>query len=323
MSETAPDRLRRLVDLLPYVATHEGTTVDDLASVFGVSREQVFADLELVGLCGPGQGPDELIDVDVDADGVVELGAQDGALGRPMRLTPPEAVSLAAALRLLLELPGSAAGAGGREAVERALVKLEAVSAGRPAVDVAEPVRPSAGAAVERAVRTAVEGGRRLHLVHVDQADRRTERDVDPQHLLEAQGRTYLSAWCRHAEGVRLFRLDRMLEARVVDLPSRPPADAPGATAVFSGGAQDPRVTLRLAPAARWVVDAHPVESAVETDDGGLEVVLDVGSPAFLRRLLLRLGADVRVLDPPEAVADARARARTALEVHGGPPASP
>ena len=321
MTESAPERLRRLVDLLPYVATHPGSTVDDLAAAFGVSREQVFADLELVGLCGPGRGPDELIDVDVDADGVVELGVQDGALGRPMRLAPAEAVSLAAALRVLLEVGGPATSEAGRSAVGRALAKLEALGEAEPGVDVAQPLRPGPGEAVERAVSVALERGRRLELEHVDQDDRRTTRQVDPYGVVVADGSRYLSAWCRRVDGARLFRLDRVVRASVVDLPARPPAAPAEPDAVFVADAQDRRVVLRLAPRARWVVDAHPVESSSETGDGGLEVVLRVGSPAFLRRLLLGLGAAVSVVDPPEAVDEARRAAAGALDILSAPPA--
>ena len=315
MSETAPERLRRLVDLLPYVVNHPGSTVDDLAGAFAVDREQVFADLELVGLCGPGQGPDELIDVDVDADGVVELGVQDGELGRPMRLAPAEAVSLAAALRVLLEVGGPAASAAGRSAVERALAKLEALGSAASGVDVAEPVRPGPDEAVERAVAVALERGRRLQVEHVGADDRRTSRQVDPWAVLTADGSRYLSAWCRQADGARLFRLDRVVRASVVDLAARRPPTPAGAGGAFVADEQDPRVVLRLAPAARWVVDAHPVESVAATGDGGLEVALRVGSPTFLRRLLLRLGAQVSVVDPPEAVEEARRAAVAALAV--------
>src|SRR5690242_21194833 len=44
--------------------------------------------------------------------------------------------------------------------------------------------------------------------------DTLTSRVVDPIRLLLVADHSYLEAWCRSAEGVRLFRLDRIVEAQ-------------------------------------------------------------------------------------------------------------
>ena len=60
-------------------------------------------------------------------------------------------------------------------------------------------------------VRRALEGGRRVHLTYfVPSRDETTERDVDPMRVLLVDGRWYLEGWCRRAEDVRLFRMDRV-----------------------------------------------------------------------------------------------------------------
>ena len=62
---------------------------------------------------------------------------------------------------------------------------------------------------------------------------------------------------------------------------------------VYHPAPDDPRVTLRLAPAAEWVVESHPARvgrRAAGTARG--EVVLAVSEPAWLERLLLGLGPD-------------------------------
>jgi proteasome accessory factor C len=76
-------------------------------------------------------------------------------------------------------------------------------------------------------------------------------------------------------------------------------------------------VTLRLAPAAEWVVESHPYESATRHKDGSWAVVLAVSEPAWLERLLVSLGPDATVVAPPHlvdlgAAAAARLRARYA-----------
>ena len=68
-------------------------------------------------------------------------------------------------------------------------------------------------------IRAALAAGGRLHLrYYVPGRDEATERDVDPMRLLVVDGRPYLEAWCRRAEALRLFRLDRVLELQVLDL---------------------------------------------------------------------------------------------------------
>ena len=73
----------------------------------------------------------------------------------------------------------------------------------------------------------ALAAGRRVHLrYYVPGRDEATERDVDPMRLLVVEGRTYLEGWCRRAEGVRLFRLDRVLALDVLDVPAAVPPEA-------------------------------------------------------------------------------------------------
>ncbi len=86
---------------------------------------------------------------------------------------------------------------------------------------------------------------------------------------------------------------------------------------VYHPSPDDPRVTLRLAPAAEWVVESHPYESATRHKDGSWAVVLAVSEPAWLERLLVSLGPDATVVAPPHlvdlgAAAAARLRARYA-----------
>ena len=48
------------------------------------------------------------------------------------------------------------------------------------------------------------------------------------------------------------------------------------------------------------MVESIPTAGAPESVDGRVEMVVVVGGNAWLERLLLRLGPDVRVIDPPE-----------------------
>ena len=80
---------------------------------------------------------------------------------------------------------------------------------------------------------------------------------------------------------------------------------------VFRPAPDDPRVTLRLQPNARWVAEQYPTESLATNDDGTVDVTIAVTAAAWLERLLVRLGRDAQVLTAPSELAGAGARAAT------------
>jgi predicted DNA-binding transcriptional regulator YafY len=86
--------------------------------------------------------------------------------------------------------------------------------------------------------------------------------------------------------------------------------------AAFVPGPGSVRVRLALGPASAWVADTLPVTEVVEVP-GGQVVTLAVGGTAWLERLLLQLGTDARVLDPPALVGVGPAAARRVLRRYG------
>ena len=126
--------------------------------------------------------------------------------------------------------------------------------------------------------------------------DETTQRVVDPLALLEAEGHSYLDAWCHLAEARRLFRLDRVTGLEVLDEPALEHDVTPRdlSAGLFEPGPDDLSATVRLHRVARWVAEYYPVESQTELDDGGLEVVLRVGDPQWLVRLMMRLSPYAR-----------------------------
>jgi proteasome accessory factor C len=311
----AADRMTRLLALVPYLqARPDGVRLADAAADFGVSEAQLRRDLDLLWVCGlPGHGPGDLIDLAFEGDRVrVTFTA---GMVRPLRLTTDEAVALTVALRTLLELPGLAEG----EAVSRALAKVSA-AAGH-AAELAAPVAVSVDVREQAlaVVREGLERGRALHLhYYVPSRDERTERTVDPMRLLLVDGHWYLEAWCRRAEGVRLFRLDRVDDVAVLEEAAAPPPQAEQRdvdSGLYQPGAHEPLVRLRLARSARWVADYYPVEEVTPVEDppGGLAVAVRTADLAWARRLVASLGGSAVVDEPAELGEQVAAEARSAL----------
>jgi proteasome accessory factor C len=322
----ATDHLPRLLALVPWLLGHPDTPIDEVAAVFGVTPEQVRADLDLIWMCGlPGHGPGDLIDVFVTADRVTLANAD--TIAAPLRLSPSETVAVVAALRALSALPGIADSG----AVERALAKLEASAgssaAGIDRVAVAGAADGGAGGEagpgarqVADRVREALTSGRRLHIDYwVPARDEVTSRDVDPIRIRTADSATYLIGWCRRVDDLRTFRLDRILEARVLDQPADPPADAAAGapdSSLFTPAPDDRAVTFALQPAGRWVIDYYPVEAVEEHADGIATVTLKARDEEWVRRLALALGGAGRLLDPPDLVDAVQVAARAALAAY-------
>jgi proteasome accessory factor C len=153
----------------------------------------------------------------------------------------------------------------------------------------------------------------------VPRRDEDTERDVDPMRLLVVEGRTYLEGWCRRAESVRLFRLDRVLRVDVLDVPREVPETAEPRdvdAGLFRPSESDILAELELGPEARWVADQFPCESVTELPEGRLRIGVRTPDTTWVRRWALRLGEDARVISPPELTEEVRATAAAALALY-------
>ncbi len=317
----AREQVARLLALVPYIQARREVAVEEAAAEFGVSVSQIVRDLNVLWFCGlPGLGMGDLIDVDMEAledEGVIRVSNAD-YLSRPLRLDSSEASALIVALRALRE----SSGAEVRPVVDRTLTKLEAAAGDAAAlaahVDVHVPGRDAGLAAVRARVADALEKGRQLRLdYYVPSRDESTARTVDPLRLVTAEGHDYLEAWCQLAEDQRLFRLDRVSTLEVLDTPARQhdltPRDL--SAGLFQPSPDDLLVTLLLEPRARWVAEYYPVEKVCEAEGGRLRVDLRVADPAWLVRLLLRLGTDATV-ERPVAIADDVRRTAVAALAH-------
>jgi proteasome accessory factor C len=316
---TSQERLPRLLALVPYLIARPGIAIDEAAADFGVTSRQLRKDLELLWMCGlPGYGPGDLIDLSMDEDTVTVT--YDAGMSRPLRLTGSEATALLVALRALLDTPGMV----DADAVRRAVAKIEAAAGQAQPAGVAVGLGVREGkltATARRVVQEALQRGRALRMTYYTASkDEITQRTVDPMRMLIVDGRGYLEAWCRRAEGVRLFRLDRIDEATVLDEPAAPPpfAEQTDVSAGLFRPRPDQRVArLVLEPDARWISEYYPVERVEELDGGRLRITMRYADTAWMVRLLLGMGGDVAVEEPAELAEALRERALAALRLAG------
>jgi proteasome accessory factor C len=290
-----------------------------------VTPAQVEADLMLLFLCGtPGGYHGDLIEAEWES-GRVYLGNAD-TINRPLRLGVDEALALIVGLRALAAVPGI----GERDAVVRALAKLEAATgsaaAGVSRIQVLIDEGTGNQTMALALAQQALADRRRVHLRYlVPSRDESTERDVDPMRVISFDAHWYLEGWCHRAEDVRLFRLDRIQALAILDEDGTPPATAQPRdldSGVFTPQAQDQLVRLALGPKAVWVSDYYPTESVERTQDGGAVIALRTADPAWLRRLMWRLGSQATVLEPAWLAFEVRQGAREALKGYAAPAGS-
>jgi len=219
------DRLYALVEELRAVAPRPRTAAQ-LAARFEVSVRTIERDLlalqeagvPIWAQTGPGGG------YTVDASTTLP----------PLNLTAAEATAIAVALAAPGATPLS-------QAARTALQKLVAVMAGPDAdaarrlsqrvVAVGRPPKPASE--VSAPVEQALVEGRVVAVEYEDRSGALTHRDVEPSGFVGIEGNWYLVGHCRLRGDTRVFRVDRVRAARVLDeavadRPLRAPPDFEG-----------------------------------------------------------------------------------------------
>ena len=328
---SAPDRVLRMLSIVPWIAAQDGPRVGDVCERFGIGRNQLLDDLNVIQFVGlPPYTPDMLIDVVFEGDRVWVRFAD--VFSRPLRLTPNQALGLVAAGAALVGAgagpgpgPGSSRGAeaeGPPGPLATGLAKLAKMLDIAPDEALSIRLGPSRPEILDT-LRAAVREQRRVRLDYFTYSrDARTVREVDPYRVFAADGAWYMFGQCHSAGGERLFRVDRVAGVEPLDVRfSRPEGADEAPPSLLAVDPGTPRVTLELPPDARWVVDTYPVERVTDLPGGRVEVRLAVASRAWLERLLLRLGPEAVVVDAtdPELRHTVRDAARRVLARYGEP----
>lgn len=221
--QTPLTRTARLLDLVPYLSSHQGIELVTLAKEFDVTQNQMVADLTTLWMCGlPGYTPLELMDLSFDSGYVTIHNAE--TLARPRTLSSEESIALLLGLDLVVQsLPDNR---GDLKNLARGLVEKLARRSNVPAKLSAVPV---VDGSIRALVEKAISGKGSLEIVyHSSYSDSITTRIVHPIQLLSESGTEYLSGICQNARSLRTFRLDRIQSAKLTSKPKLPIPDLLG-----------------------------------------------------------------------------------------------
>ena len=305
---SAAQRVQRLLALIPWLREHRpgGATIAEVSDRFDYPTVDLVSDLtDVVNFISADRYQLFLsFDVLVTEDWI--RIDRDALLNRPMRMRSADLAALMAAGRAAAMLMGD----DRLGPLERAVAKLVGTeTAEAPTVELR---LTSGGEKVLTLLREAIRSGRCVELDYYSyNRDEESRRVVEP-HRCVYDRFWYLTAHCRSVGAGRVFRLDRVRDATLTDLPFTPAEEASDAMDGIPIDGSVPEVVLELDPEVHWVVDQYPHSALDRLGDGRVRVTLPVTADRWLERLLLRLGPSGRIVSAPAGLGeDLRAAAAT------------
>jgi len=160
----------------------------------------------------------------------------------------------------------------------------------------------------ETIARAAVKSRRLKILYYTRSRNERSERTVSPQVIVHYKENWYLIAWCHKADGLRMFALDAIEFASLLNedaliAPKNQVDEAIGRDfGIYSGNERQWAKLLFTARQAPWVKSEtwHPEQVGEVKEDGSYSLAIPYSDKRELLLVILRYGPDVCVLSPPE-----------------------
>ena len=200
---TPVEKAARLLDLVPFISTHQGIALSQLAEEFNLSESELLSDLNTLWMCGlPGYTPLELIDLEFESGYVSIRNAE--VLQRVRLLTKQELVIILLGLDILRSSLDTK-----REDLQDAIYGLtRRIKEIVGNVATASPIVDSVHRAIiSQAIASRMDLKIKYHSAIRDTV---TERVITPLELSVDRGFEVLNAYCQSAEGFRTFRLDNL-----------------------------------------------------------------------------------------------------------------
>ena len=290
-------RTARLLDLVPYLTTHQGIAISELAKTFNTTVKEITDDLNTLWMCGlPGYTPLELIDLEFESGFVSIRNAE--TLAAPRALDRAEALSIYMGLDLLSAELGGSNGSLVTEITNlQEQLRSQLISA--PQVQIEASLASELRALILRAIRRR---GWLEITYHSAANDQVTKRQVAPYELSQSGSHEYLQGYCDNAKAIRNFRADRIVAVSEI-------ADQlwPSNQLAASDEAIDYEVKVHAA--SRQVLEVLPQISA-----NSATATIQGYSAPWISRAILSLAGQVEAIAPTQIRAAVHARAMAALE---------
>jgi proteasome accessory factor C len=297
----------RLLDLVPFITTHQGISIKDLATEFAITTEELLDDLNTLWMCGlPGYTPLELIDLSFESGYVSIRNAE--ILQKVRLLTKEELVVIAIGLDFLKESLSK-----DREDLLVAITSLQ--NKIKSLIGDIAQVTPTVDSAHRAIILRALKERKNLEIdYHSLIRDQISTRVVTPLELGEDKGIEVLLAYCSTASGFRTFRLDNVKQAKLLDTSEFVAETRNGSEEIFRAKC---RVNSRLRTTfERFRLEADVATSAGLNSGEGITVEVTSFSQDWLVRNFMSTLANAEIMGPAELAKSVGAKARTTLELY-------
>jgi proteasome accessory factor C len=294
--ESGLARTARLLDLVPYLTTHQGIAISELAKTFNTTVKEITDDLNTLWMCGlPGYTPLELIDLEFESGFVSIRNAE--TLAAPRALDRAEALSIYMGLDLLsAELSSSNQALTSEIANLQDQLRTQLISA--PQVQIEASLSSEFRALILRAIRRR---GWLEITYHSAANDQVTKRNVAPYELSQSGPHEYLQGYCDNAKSIRNFRADRIVD--LVEI-----ADQVWPSNQVTENEEAIQYEVKIHAASRQVLEVLPQVAA-----GSSAANIKGFSAPWISRAILSLAGQVELIGPNELRTAIHARAKAAL----------
>jgi len=277
------ERTARLLDLVPYINSHQGISLKELAEVFGVTPAQMTSDLTTLWMCGlPGYTPLELMDLDFES-GFVTIHNAD-TLSKPRAISFDEGV----ALILGLDLMRSSISSDRIDLLDRInlLSQRLATLINLPsALSAVSTVNTQVSAAITEALKTRMGLQITYHALYLDEV---TTRTILPIEIIEQDNQRYLSSYCYTAQDFRQFRIDRIQSAKIQTVQHEIPKSQHQKSSFIS--------TIKVHTPTREIAERFKHKELSKD----IEIECESFSLQWIERSVLASGGAVSLQSPPD-----------------------
>ena len=294
--ESGLARTARLLDLVPYLTTHQGIAISELAKTFNTTVKEITDDLNTLWMCGlPGYTPLELIDLEFESGFVSIRNAE--TLAAPRALDRAEALSVYMGLDLLSAELGSSNSSLVSEITNlQEQLRSQLISA--PQVQIEASLASELRALILRAIRRR---GWLEITYHSAANDQVTKRQVAPYELSQSGSHEYLQGYCDNAKAIRNFRADRIVAVSEI-------ADQLWPSNQLAASDEAIEYEVKVHAASRQVLEVLPQISA-----NSATATIQGYSAPWISRAILSLAGQVEATTPTQIRAAVHARAMAAL----------
>lgn len=290
-------RTARLLDLVPYLTTHQGIAISELAKTFQTTVKEITDDLNTLWMCGlPGYTPLELIDLEFESGFVSIRNAE--TLAAPRALDRAEVLSIYMGLDLLSAELSDSTNSLVTE-IENLQEQMRSQLISAPQVQIEASLASELRALILRAIRRR---GWLEITYHSAASDQVTVRQVAPYELTQSGSHEYLQGYCANAKAIRNFRADRIVS--VSDI-----ADQNWPSGGITADEQSVKFEVIVHNPSRQVLEEFP-----QIPNGASSATISGFSQNWILRAILSLGSQIELISPIEIRTALRERATSALE---------